>query len=330
MGSSDTLLLTRQDVKDLLTLDDCMEAVARAFTLAAQGRIPKAGVLGFPAKDGGFHIKAASLAGTPFYFAAKLNGNFFWNRERFDLPNIQGLVLLCDAENGRPLAVMDSIEITILRTGAATGVAARLLARADASVVTVCGCGNQGRVSVRALQRVMRIEALYLWDKDPKAAAALADEIRSEIGSVTAVGDFTEATRKSDAIVTCTPTKAPFLGPDDVRPGAFIAAVGADNEEKNEIAASLMARARVVTDSTDQCVKIGDLHHAIEAGLMTRDRVHAELGEILAGQRPGRRGADEIIVFDSTGTALQDVAAAVVVYERAMAEGRGARIAFGA
>ena len=329
MNPKDTLLLTRDDVKNLLTLGDCIDAVGRAFSLAAQGLIPKAGVLGFPARDGGFHLKVASLAGAPGYFAAKLNGNFFHNRERFGMPNIQGLIVLCDLENGRPLAVMDSIEITILRTGAATGVAARTLARKGAGAVTICGCGNQGRVSLRALQSFMRIERLYLWDIDPQASTKLAAEFGPTIAQpIEVVSDPRAGTRASDVIVTCTPAKKAFLAPGDVRAGAFIAAVGADNEEKSEIAPSLMAASTIVTDRTEQCERIGDLHHTIEAGLATAGSVHAEIGQILAGTKPGRTRDDEVVIFDSTGTALQDVAAAALVYERAVAAGRGTPFTF--
>lgn len=331
MRPTETLLLTRDDVKELLTLGDCIDAVGRAFSLAARGLIPKAGVLGFPAKDGGFHIKVASLAGDPSYFAAKLNGNFFHNRERFGMPNIQGLIVLCDAANGRPLAVMDSIEITILRTGAATGVAARELARRDGSIVTICGCGNQGRVSLRALQTFMRIESIFLWDIDPQASRTMAAEFASSLSRpIEVLSDPRVGTRRSDVIVTCTPAKRPFLAPEDVRAGAFIAAVGADNEEKSEISAALLAASTIVTDSTEQCARIGDLHHAIEAGLATVGGVHAEIGQILAGLRPGRTRDDEVVVFDSTGTALQDVVAAALVYERAAAAGRGEAFVFGA
>ncbi len=329
MRPTETLLLTRQDVSDLLTLDDCMDAVERAFILAAQGTIPRAGVLGFPTVGGGFHIKAAALTGERSYFAAKLNGNFIGNRERFSLPNIQGLIVLCDATNGTPLAVLDSIEITILRTGAATGLAARCLARPDSHVVTVCGCGNQGRVSLRALERVMRIEQVFLWDIDQGAAMRMADEFESEGRyRVTAVDSFSEVTRRSDVVVTCTPSKRAYLGIGNVVAGAFVAAVGADNGEKQEIGPDLMARSVIVVDSAEQCVQIGDLHHAISAGAVTADHIHAELGQILSGARPGRRNNHEIIVFDSTGTALQDVAAAALVYERAMAAGRGVPFRF--
>ena len=331
MSIPETLLLTRSDVASLLTLDDCMKAVATAFASAARGLAPRPGVLGFRMAEGGFHIKTAALPGAPGYFAAKLNGNFFRNRERFGLPAIQGLIILCDAENGSPLAVMDSIEITILRTGAATGIAAQALLRPAARVVTICGAGNQGRVSLRALRRVMNIAEAYVWDIDPAAARLMAEDLRPEFDHpITPVTDLREATLSSDAVVTCTPSRRAFLGEGDVRPGTFVAAVGTDSEEKSEIAPSLMARATVVTDSTDQCARIGDLHHAIEAGVRNPGDVHAELGEILAGLRPGRTRDDEVIVFDSTGTALQDVAAAGLVFERAVKGGRGMKFRFSA
>jgi ornithine cyclodeaminase/alanine dehydrogenase-like protein (mu-crystallin family) len=122
----------------------------------------------------------------------------------------------------------------------------------------------------------------------------------------------------SDIIVTCTPARQHFLGPAQVRPGSFIAAVGADNPEKQEIDPALMGQATVVVDNLDQCKTIGDLHHAIEAGVMSAGQVAADLGGVVAGKHPGRRTREEIIVFDSTGTALQDVAAAAIVYQRAL------------
>jgi alanine dehydrogenase len=141
MKPNGTLLLSRHDVAALLTLDECIVAVEQAFKAHAEGRSLRPGVLGVHARGGGFHIKAAGLELSRPYFAAKVNGNFFQNNQRFGLPNIQGLIVLCDAENGSPLAVMDSSEITILRTGAATGVATKYLARIDASVATISGHG---------------------------------------------------------------------------------------------------------------------------------------------------------------------------------------------
>jgi alanine dehydrogenase len=324
MKPKGTLLLGRREVAALLNLDECIAAVEQAFKSHAEGRSLPPGVLAVHARDGGFHIKAAGLELARPYFAAKVNGNFFQNKQRFGMPNIQGVIALCDAENGYPLAVMDSIEISILRTGAATGVAARYLALPDASVATISGCGNQGRISLRALATVRRLERVYAFDLDHEQAERYADELSSELSiAVTAVSDLPGAVCRSDICVTCTPSKQPYLNLSDVTPGAFIAAVGADNEEKQELDPRLIAASKVVVDSLDQCAAIGDLKLALKQGLMTKADAHAEIGEVIAGRKTGRENSEEIIVFDSTGTALQDVAAAAIVYEKAVAADRG-------
>jgi ornithine cyclodeaminase/alanine dehydrogenase-like protein (mu-crystallin family) len=141
--------------------------------------------------------------------------------------------------------------------------------------------------------------------------------------------ELAEAVRGSDVCVTCTPSRQAFLLREHVGPGTFVAGVGADSRGKHELDPRLLAAASVVVDVLDQCATDGDLQHALAAGLMTRESVYAELGDVLTGRKPGRRSAEEITVFDSTGTALEDVAAAVLVYERALATGAGLRIALG-
>ena len=263
------------------------------------------------------------------YFAAKTNANFPGNRERFGLPTIQGIVLLFDAENGVPLAVLDSIQITILRTGAATAVAATRLARSDSRTATVVGCGEQGRVQLAALLEVLPIEQVFVSDADPDRAHRFAEERSRELSiPVQAAPDLPAAVRSSDVCVTCTPSRAPLVWNEDVRDGTFLAAVGADSAEKQELDPRILARAKVVVDSLEQCAGIGELHHAIAAGLVTNADVHAELADLVGGRRPGRESAEEVTVFDSTGTALEDVAAAAAVYEKALAAGRGTRFRF--
>ena len=318
-----TILLTRSEVAALLSIDECISAVEQAFRLRGLGDAAAAGIAGAPVPGGGFHVKTAVLGGR---FAAKVNGNFPGNPAR-GLPAIQGAIVLCDTADGRPLAILDSIEITILRTGAATAVAAKHLARADSGVVTVFGCGNQGRIQLRALSRVRPLVRAYAWDVDPARSQAYAAELSTELGiPVLATRDPADAASRSDICVTCTPSRAPILRPGMVAAGTFVAAVGADSEEKWELAPSLLGSSKVVTDVTEQCATIGDLHHALAAGALTRAGVYAELGEIVAGRKPGRTREDETIVFDSTGMALQDVAAAALVYERARAAGRGVAV----
>jgi len=324
-----TLILTRRDVAALLSIDDCIAAVEDAFRHHAGGRTLGPGVLGVPAMEGGFHIKAAGLKLDRTWFAVKCNGNFVHNLARFGLPTIQGLILLCDGDNGTPLAVIDSIEITILRTGAATAVAARHLARADSRAVTICGCGNQGIVQLRALSRVLKLERVFAFDIDSPRAERYAAGMSAELGvRVEPVRDVSEAVRASDVCITCTPARSSLVRRDAVRPGSFIAGVGADSHDKQELDPRLFQGTKVVVDSLDQCASFGDLRHALAEGLTTRESVHAELAEIVAGHKPGRTSSEEITIFDSTGVALEDVAAAVMVYQRALETGAGTSMDF--
>jgi len=324
------LLLTRRDVAALLTPDAAFAAVDQAFRLHAEGRTLAPGVLSVPSTDGGFHLKAAGLKTARSYFAVKCNANFPLNRQRHGLPTIQGLVLLADAVNGRPLAVLDSMEITALRTAAASAVAAKYLARRGSRRLLLIGCGLQGFYHLRALALVLPLEQVTLFDIDATQARQLARQLAGKLRLRPRVVTDLAAARASDVIVTCTPSRRAFLGPADIAPGTFIAAVGADNPDKQELDPRLLAASAVVVDSLEQCAAFGDLHHAIAAGLMRPEDVRAELADVIAGRKPGRRAPEETVIFDSTGTALEDVAAAVAVYEAAVRKRRGRRINFGA
>ncbi len=317
-------MLTREDVAALLTIEECTTAVERAFKLYGEGKTARPGILAVHARDGGFHIKAGIQEVERSYFAAKINGNFPRNVERFGLPLIQGVIVLCDAENGYPLALMDSIEITIQRTGAATAVAAKYLARGDSRVATICGCGNQGRISLRAISKVLSLEKVFACDRNMVQAQKFAEELSSMLGiEVQVVSELGNYVRQSDICITCTPSQHPFLRKDFIAPGTFVAAVGADSPEKQELEPGLLSSNKLVVDILEQCATLGELHHAVAAGLVRHADVHAELGEIVAGTKPGRTTPDEIIIFDSTGMALQDVAAAATVYQKAMSTGTG-------
>jgi ornithine cyclodeaminase/alanine dehydrogenase-like protein (mu-crystallin family) len=323
-----TLLLTRGDIAALLTPADYLTAVERAFRLSAQKLVQAPPPMHMAGLGGAFHAKGASLMDERKLCALKLNGNFPGNLAR-GLPTIQGLVLLCDAENGAPLALMDSIEITLRRTAAASALAARHLARKDATTLAVIGCGDQARPQAAALAEVIPLESGLVFDLDPAKAQTFAAEMSRTLGRPFRTAETArEAAGAAAVIVTCTTSPVPVLTQGDVMPGTFIAAVGADSPNKSEITPALMAQAKVVADVLDQCLTMGDLHHAVAAGAMTAEDVHAELAEVLAGTRPGRESPEEVIIFDSTGTAIQDVASAALAYQRARLAGAGTAFSF--
>jgi len=324
MHSKGTLILTRSEVATLMTFDDYIIAVEQAFRAYAEGGAILPSLLHIETTDGEFHIKSGGLKLSRLYVAVKVNGGFFGNMKRFGLPNIQGMISLYDGETGFPLACMDSTEITVNRTGALTALAARYLARSDSSVATICGCGRQGRIQLVGLKHVRPLKTAFAFDRDTATAEAFAEQMSRELGlDVRQAPELRIAVEQSDIVVTCTPSKQAFLDKDTVRPGTFISAVGADSPSKQELDPRLMVSNTIVVDILEQCATVGELHHAIDSGLVTRRDVHAELADVIVGRRRGRSSRDEVIVFDTTGTALQDVSAAAAVYERAMARGVG-------
>jgi alanine dehydrogenase len=326
-----TLLLRRSDVRELLTLRDCIDAVEKVFRLQGKGKIPASGILGVKATGGGLHVKAGLLPGEKNYLVAKLNTNFPGNNASFGLPTIQGIILIADAATGSPLALLDSIDITIKRTAAASAVAAKYLARKNSTIATICGCGAQGHAQLRAIQLVLPLKKIYAFDLDDIAAKNFASELSRELKiDIEPVPDLANRIQTSDVVITCTTATEFFVHKQDVRPGTFIAAVGADDVHKQEIDPALMASATIVADSLDQACSIGDTHHAITKRLMSKEDVNAELGEIVSGKKPGRTSEDQIIIFDSTGVAIEDAVAAAAVYEKARAAGIGKYFKFAA
>jgi len=304
--------LDRECLARLMGLDDYFGAVESAFLAHAEGRTNMPLPLHIAVEGGGFHAKGAMVGR---YVAVKVNSNFPANPAR-GLPTIQGAVLLYDAADGRLLAVLDSMEITSKRTAAASALAARHLARADARTLAILGCGEQGRAHLAALWSARPVERAYAWD----AAAQKARDFAQEMGDaleidIAAVQELRDATLASDIIVTATSSQVPFLARADVRPGTFIAAIGADNPHKSELDPDLFIDTKVVVDSFEQASTMGDLHHALSR-CEGRGIIHAELAEVVSGRKRGRTDDIEITVFDSTGLAIQDVASAAIAYTR--------------
>lgn len=309
-------ILSRNDIAGLLLSEDYFSAVEQAYRLAFEGNAHSPVPLHLESEAGTFHAKGAILASSqlPPRAALKFNANFPSNPKSNGLPTIQGALLLSDAADGRLLAVMDSAEITTHRTAAASAIAASLLSAPTASTLGIIGCGEQGWAHAIALSRIRPIKTILVYDEDQRKAESLIQRNGMPEADYKVVVTPAEAARSSEIIATCTPARSPVIDLEDVTEGTFIAAVGADNPEKNEIGARLVASAVIVADTRAQCVQMGDTRAAIAAGLLDASAVYAEIGELLFGDTP-RPEASRTVIYDSTGTALQDVTCAIMAFE---------------
>jgi ornithine cyclodeaminase len=311
------IVVEEERLREMVGEKDALEAVEVAFAALAEGRVVQPPPMGMEVTEalGEVHVKGAYLWGEPT-FAVKVASGFYRNAER-GLPTGSGLVLVFDATTGFPLALLgDNGYLTELRTGAAGALAARLLAPDHSLKVGVIGAGSQARYQLRAISRVRALGGVRVWSPIQEEIRAYEDEMAPLLGvSVKGAASPREAVEDADLVVTVTPSRAPLLEGGWLKEGVTVLAVGADGPDKQELSAGIMERAgKVVVDSRDQCLRLGETHHAVEAGVLAADEIHAELGEVLLGRRVGREGMETIVV-DLTGVGAQDAAMAGAVWK---------------
>lgn len=320
------LILREPQIRKLIGPARALEAVRDGFARLARGEASLPGVIGLdvPPHGGEVHVKGAWLHGTP-YFSIKEAAGFYANLER-SLPPSSGLILVFDATTGFLRAILfDNAYLTELRTGAAGALAADLLAPHAARQVGILGSGSQARYQLEALLGVRRPERIVVWGRTPERVEACAAEMRARFGLlVAAVPSAREAVEGSAIVVTTTAARQPIVRAEWVGLGTHVTAVGSDGPDKQELEPALLARTdKVVVDRLDQCLRLGELHHAVAAGLYSADAVYAELGELAAGLKPGRQADDEITLADLTGVGVQDAAVANLVVCEAFRLGVG-------
>jgi ornithine cyclodeaminase/alanine dehydrogenase-like protein (mu-crystallin family) len=297
---------------------EALAAVERAFRALAEGRVVQPPPIGidFHEAEGEVHVKGAYISGSPI-FAFKVACGFYRNHHK-GLPTGSGLVLVFDANTGAPLVVLhDNGYLTDLRTAGAGALAATLLAPTRVRKLAMLGSGIQGRYQLRAIHRVRPWQEVAAWSPTASRLQAYAREMEAEFGTpVHAALTPEEAVAGADLIVTATPSRSPLLQSAWVPPHATVIAVGSDGPDKQELDPALLARAnKIVADRLSQCVAIGEIHHAVEKGLLRPEDIHAELGEVLIGRKAGREG-DELIVCDLTGVGVQDAALAELSWQK--------------
>lgn len=310
-------VVTETTLRKVVREKEALEAVETAFRALAEGRVRQPAPLGLeiPERHGEVHVKGAYIEGERA-FAIKVASGFYDNPAK-GLPTGSGLVLVFDAETGFPRALLrDNGYLTELRTGAAGALATRLLAPESLDRVAVLGTGVQARYQVRAIAQVRRWSETVAWSPDPEHVASYCEEMERSMGVPFRAADSAQAAVEgADLVVTVTPARKPILQAAWLAPHATVVAVGSDGPEKQELAVDVLARAqRVVADHRGQCLRLGEVHHAVDAGVLTPESVD-ELGAVLIGQRPGRQG-DELIVCDLTGVGAQDAAMAGAALRR--------------
>jgi alanine dehydrogenase len=292
-------------VREAVSPERALEAVRAAFIAYARGEWtmpPKVYVPAYP--EGDFRAMPALGGGHALLkWVTSFPGN-----PAHGLPTVTGLVLLSDATNGMPKAVLDAGAVTALRTGAAAVLAAETLGRADAETAAVIGAGVNGEAA--ALTLIARGHRVQLWDIDRARTEAVAERVGAE------VAPGRDEALAADLLVTVTPGRNILLEEGSLRPGQHASLMGADGPGKAEIAVEELARVRVFCDDWEQASHNGELAHAVEAGRLQRDDV-TQLGDVLIGTAEGRTSDDDITVFDSTGLAIQDLAIALAAMQRA-------------
>ncbi len=318
----ETVILREDDVEELITMEEAMNAVEEAFRLYALGKasMPPKVYLNF--SKGDLRAMPAHIMG---YAGIKWVNSHPSNPD-IGLPTVMALMILNSPETGFPLVVMDATFLTSLRTGAAGGVAAKYLARKDSRVFGFVGCGKQAYFQFDALRRIFDIDLVKACDLRREVAEAFGEYCR-KAGVDAMVADAREAC-KCDVLVTTTPSRRPVVKASWINKGTHINAIGADAEGKQELEIEILLKGKVVVDDIEQATHGGEINVAISKGEMRREDIHATIGEVIAGIKPGRESDEEITIFDSTGLAIQDIAVGKVVFENARKENRGIKMQF--
>lgn len=323
----DIKILSETELRKVISLDhDTVDCIESAFKTLAGGKVVMPPILSMAIEEfnGEVDVKTAYVPGVDS-FAIKMSPGFFDNPKQ-GLPTTSGLMILFSAKTGMTEALLlDNGYLTDVRTAAAGAVAAKHLSRPDSHGVCVLGAGAQARLQLEALCLVRPITQATIWARDAQKAEKTATELRDQLGiDVSPTQLLSASVSAADIVITATAAASPLVMADWLQPGQHVTAMGSDQHHKNELEPTCITRADLYTpDRLSQTQRLGELHHAITAGLVAADAEFAELGAIVAGVSPGRTSADQITVCDLTGTGLQDTAIATLARQRADAISAG-------
>ncbi len=310
------LLLGGREVEELLSMSEALKAVEYAFKLEAEGKtiMPPKIYLELSEHQGDFRAMLAYLDGSA---GIKWVSVYPGNAEQ-GLPTVMATIILCDPNDGCPLAIMEGTYITKIRTGAAGGVAVKYLARKDACVIGMIGAGVQARTQLMAITKVMPgIKEVKVFDWHPETGSRYAEEMAAKLNlNICAVENVEEAA-DADIVVTTTTSTIPIVKKQFIKPGTHINAIGADAKGKQELETELTRAAKVIVDDIRQASHSGEINVPMYEGKITTEDIYGTLGQVVTNLKKGRENDSEITIFDSTGLAIQDIICAKLVYQEA-------------
>lgn len=322
------LLLSETQVQDLIDIDELIATLEQAHVQYSTGKAVMPVRLVVPLPQ--VHGRITSMPG--FLNEDKALGmkvvTYFQDNPTYGLPAILATIMLFSVETGKMIAAMDGNYITAIRTACASAMATKALANPQTPVLGILGAGVQARAHIRALARVRKLETIKIYSPSNSSAAAVKQDLASQVHAAIEVAKSAEdAVRDADILVTVTTAKEPILKQEWLKPGAHINAVGSHRPDAREIDGQTMARAKIVVDSREAIMaECGDILLAIKEEVISAESIHGEIGEVLAGAKPRRQSIDEITLYKSVGIAIQDVATANLVYQKALERGVGTTV----
>lgn len=326
-----TLILREKEIKDLLSMREVIKAVESAFREKGLNRVQ------MPPKSYLFYHKYnGDLRSMPSYLerldvsGVKIVSVYPDNKERHSLPTVMALFILVNPQNGFPMAIMSGSSLTSMRTGAAGGIASKYLAREDSKKICLIGTGVQARTQLMALLLVRKgLEEIRVYDKLRKVGEKFVTEMSPHLPPTCEMfhgENIEKAVRGADIIVTTTPSRKPLVMNDWIEKGTHLTCIGADAPGKEELDPEILTRAKIVIDDWEQASHSGEINVPLSQGILSKNDVWGEIGEIVAGLKPGRTNPREITVFSSTGLAVQDAVTAELAYNKAKEKGIGRNI----
>jgi ornithine cyclodeaminase len=314
------LFLNETEIRGAVTLPEAIQSMEEAFAALSRKEaiVPPVMHLDVPKRSGEVHVKSAHVLSAPDYVIKIAAG--FYDNKKDGLPIGSGMMLVFSAQTGFPEAIlMDNAYLTDLRTAAAGAVAAKYMALPEVEQVAVIGAGGQGRFQIQALACVRNFKRVQVYDHHSANTTKYLESMPALVrAQFIAASSVEEAVKGSQIVITTTPSQKPFLLASWLDPGTHITAMGSDGAHKQELHTDVLARAdRIIVDSLSQCVRIGEVHHAVEAGVLREEDVDGELGDAILKRIPGRASSDEITVCDLTGVGVQDAFIASLTLQKA-------------